>query len=141
MSKYRWCFKNDPNWKAPFYSKGRGRTMMVSDFIVQHPSSPFIQLSDDEWAKAISKYPSLAENEYEYIEKSPTSIITLDGSNYFDNPAIIHQFRRLFQIIEFKEEYKNHAIEVIVDNATTHSAKSYNLRDFRKSNSILLSLR
>jgi hypothetical protein len=33
MSAKRWMFEND----HPFYNKGRGRSIMVSDFIVQHP--------------------------------------------------------------------------------------------------------
>ena len=34
---------------------------MCSDFLVQHPSFPFFELSESEWEKAILKYPSLTE--------------------------------------------------------------------------------
>ena len=46
---------------------------------------------------------------------------------------ILCQVERLFQLIEFKENYKNHQIEVLVDNARTHTAKSYSLQDFGKN--------
>ncbi len=42
-----------------FFTKGRGKSWMVSDFLVAHPSSPFFSLNEDEWTKATSKYPSL----------------------------------------------------------------------------------
>lgn len=37
-----------------------------------------------------------------------------------------------FNWLEFKQEYKNHTIECVVDNARTHSAKSHLLLDFGK---------
>ena len=40
----RWLFDD----AAPFFSKGNGRSVMVSDFIVQHPSGPFFQLNEKE---------------------------------------------------------------------------------------------
>lgn len=45
--------------EAPFHSKGRGRSNMVSDFLVQHPSGPFFNLSHTEYQKALVKYPQL----------------------------------------------------------------------------------
>jgi hypothetical protein len=47
--------------------------------------------------------------------------------------TILQQFERLFQLFEFKEQYKDHTIECIVDNARTHTAKSHSLLDFGKS--------
>jgi hypothetical protein len=47
--------------------------------------------------------------------------------------TILEQFERLFQLLEFKEQYKGHTIECIVDNARTHTAKSHSLSDFGKS--------
>ena len=41
--------------KDPFISKGRGRSLMVSDFLVAHPSGPFFQLSDIEWDNCMKK--------------------------------------------------------------------------------------
>jgi hypothetical protein len=39
----------------------------------------------------------------------------------------------LFQLLEFKEQYKGHTIECVVDNARTHTAKTHSLFDFGKS--------
>ena len=35
-------------------------------------------------------------------------------------------------MLEFKQAYKGHRIEIIVDNARTHTTKMYSLQDFRK---------
>ena len=42
-----------------FFSKGRGRSHMVSDFLVEHLSEPFFELSEDEWKQAAAKYKTL----------------------------------------------------------------------------------
>ena len=34
------------------------------------------------------------------------------------------------KLIKFKREYEGHAIEICVDNATTHSPRDYSLHDF-----------
>ena len=52
VSAKRWTVE-DP---TPFFSKGRGRLHMVSDFIVQHPSGPFSFLSDVEFALAAKSF-------------------------------------------------------------------------------------
>ena len=36
-------------------------------------------------------------------------------------------------MLEFKQDYKQHQIDIIVDNARTHTAKAYSLQDFGKS--------
>ena len=43
MSRKRWFFPNN----RPFYSKGKGRSIMVSDFIVQFPGDYIIKLRKD----------------------------------------------------------------------------------------------
>ncbi|CAF1254010.1 unnamed protein product [Rotaria sordida] len=35
---------------------------MVSDFLAQHPSGLFFELSEDEWKQAVTKYKSLSED-------------------------------------------------------------------------------
>ena len=45
----------------------------------------------------------------------------------------LHNSNAYFKLLHFKSEFKNHNIEVIVDNATTHTAKPYSLSDFGKS--------
>lgn len=54
----RWFFGN----KTPFLSKGRGRSNMVSDFLVQHPSGPFFSLSESQYKKALLKYPQVSNS-------------------------------------------------------------------------------
>ena len=58
--------------------------------------------------------------------------INLGYDMYFDNETIFNQFERLFQLLSFKTEYKEHDFEVIVDNTRTHSAKKINSHGFRK---------
>ena len=77
---------------SPFYSKGRGRSILVSDFIIQHPTCPFFELSDFEWQNATQMYPELLLDEYLYLPKTATRFIELNGSNYFDNDTILEQF-------------------------------------------------
>ena len=104
---------------------------MVSDFLVQHSSSPFFQLNKQEWMKAIQKYPELLkDNGIRYGKYSATVFAHLSVDSYFDNSVILFQFERLFKLLEFKEEYRNHTIDILVDNATTHTAKNYSIDDF-----------
>ncbi|CAF1532325.1 unnamed protein product, partial [Rotaria sp. Silwood1] len=129
VSAKRWLY----NDQAPFYSKGRGRSNMLSDFLVMHPSGPFFQLSPTEYDKALKKYPELdEEQEIDYVERSASASVHISSDAYFDNSTILAQFERLFKLLEFKECFNNHSIEIVVDNARTHSARAYNLLDFGK---------
>lgn len=130
VSSKRWIYNN----QAPFYSKGRGRSYMISDFLVMHQSGPFFQLSAAEYQNALLKYPELdEEDDIDYVKWSATGSICVGGDVYFDNASILTQFERLFKLLEFKQCFRNHRIEIIVDNARTHSARSYSLSDFGKS--------
>ena len=40
---------------TPFYSKARGKSIMMSDFLAMHESSPFCQLNPAEYEKAFRK--------------------------------------------------------------------------------------
>ena len=106
---------------------------MINDYLVQHPSGPFFSLSEKEYNHTITCYPSLLSdpNNISYDGYSATVGINGDEQGYFDNQTILAQFEHLFQLLLFKEEYKDHEIEV-VDNATTHSAQEYNVDDFGK---------
>lgn len=108
---------------------------MYSDFLVDHPSSPFFKLSDHEWSQAIVKYPSLIEPGVIFYEKnSCTASIQPGKEGYFNNETILSQFERLFQMLEFKTDFNHpvkHDIEVLVDNATTHTTLTVKLDDFR----------
>ncbi|CAF3478732.1 unnamed protein product [Rotaria sp. Silwood2] len=44
----RWFFKQN----TPTFSRGHGRSHMILDFLIQHPSEPFFELSEDEWKQA-----------------------------------------------------------------------------------------
>ncbi|CAF1525964.1 unnamed protein product [Adineta steineri] len=129
VSAKRWLYEN----RAPFYSKGRGRSKMLSDFITMHPCGPFFQISPAEYDKALEKYPELDdEQDVDYIERSASASILVGYDAYFDNATILTQFERFFKLLKFKTCFKSHDIEIIVDNARTHSARAYNLLDFGK---------
>jgi hypothetical protein len=53
----------------------------------------------------------------EYVPRTATASIHVGRDAYFDNQTILEQFERLFQLLEFKDEFKGHTVEVIVDNA------------------------
>ena len=40
------------------------------------------------------------------------------------------QFERLFQLISFKKDFKDHDFICIVDNARTHTASGFSINDF-----------
>lgn len=106
---------------------------MVSDFMVQHPSGPFFQLDEDEWRSALNEFPDLADDEgLRYEKYSATAMAYVGVDPYFDNATILLQFRRLFRLLKHKKAFENHQIELLVDNARTHTAKPFSLNDFGK---------
>lgn len=106
---------------------------MISDFIVQHPSGPFFQLNAKEWANAVKRYPDLLDDtDLRYEKYSATVTAHLGVDPYFDNSIILLQFERLFKLLKFKDEYRNHRVEILVDNARTHTAKPFSINDFGK---------
>ena len=107
LAPKRWFFKGN----TPFFSKDRGRSHMISDFLVQHPSGSFFERSENEWKQAIEKYPSLTfSGDVNYLDRTATASINIGTDAYFDNDTILDQFERLFQMLEFKQEYKNNQI-------------------------------
>ena len=120
--------------KTPFFSKGQGRSHMVSDFLVAHPSGPFFLLSQEEFDLAAKQYPSLKSdnNDLNFVNCSATAGINVGQGGYFDNDTILYQFERLFQLLSYKKDFKDHEIEIIVDSARTRSAKEYSINDFGK---------
>ena len=106
---------------------------MLSDFMVQHPSGPFFSLSHAEFKRACEKYPSLlSAGDLNYVENLATAGINVGQDGYFDNATILSQFERLFMLLSFKDGFKGHEIEVIVDNTRTHSARAYSINEFSK---------
>jgi len=120
---------------APFFSKGQGRSVMVSDFLVEHPSGEFFELNRNEWNNAIKEYPDLLyNNDLRYEERSATVTAHIGVDPYFDNSIILLQFERLFKLLKFKEAYRHHCFEILVDNARTHTMKDFSINDFGKGN-------
>ena len=116
---------------APFYNKGKERTIMCSDLLVMRPSGPFFSLTDKEYSEALKKYPNLNDNcDINYEKNSASAAINVGGDNYFDNENILSQFKRLFQLLPFKEEYKNHSFVCLVDNTGTRTAAEFSVNDF-----------
>ena len=107
---------------------------MVSDFIVLFPGCPFFELSEREYEKAVRAFPILDETKDLFLPRSATRFVELNGENYMDNEAILEQFERLFILLKFKEKYSNHDIEILVDNASTHTTKEFNISQIRKGN-------
>lgn len=118
---------------APLFNKGRGKSIMVSDFLVQHPSGPFFQLDEEEWKSALKEFSDLADDDgLRYQKYSATAMAYVGTDPYFDNATILLQFRRLFRLIKHKKAFQNHRVELLVDNARTHTAKPLGLNDFGK---------
>ncbi|CAF1560638.1 unnamed protein product, partial [Didymodactylos carnosus] len=82
VSPKRWFFEEN----TLFFSKDRGRSHMISDFLVQHPSGPFFELSENEWKEATAKYITLSvDSDVSYIDRTATASINMGTDAYFDN--------------------------------------------------------
>ncbi|CAF1497772.1 unnamed protein product, partial [Rotaria magnacalcarata] len=123
----RWIMPDN----APFYNKGKGRSIMYSDLLVMHQSGPFFSLTEKEYSEALKTYPNLNDDcDINYEKNSASAAIALGGDNYFNNQSVLNQFKRLFQLLPFKKEYKNHNFLCLVDNSRTHTATETHLNDF-----------
>jgi hypothetical protein len=129
VSRTKWMFPG----KEPLFSKGRKRSLMVSDFIINHPGGPFLVLSDDEWADACKVHPELLQDDtIDFSHHGPSAFIALNGDNYFDNDTILYQFERMFKLLKFKREFHGYNFEFLVDNATTHTTREFSIEKFAK---------
>ena len=80
---------------------------------------------------AVKKYLELlGDTDLRYEKYSATITAHLDVDSYFNNDIILLQFERPFKLIQFKEEYQHHKIEILVDNVRTHTAKQYSINGF-----------
>ncbi|CAF1939982.1 unnamed protein product [Rotaria magnacalcarata] len=105
---------------------------MCSDLLVMHPSGPFFSLTDKEYSEALKKYPHLNDDcDINYEKNSVSAAINVGGDNYFDNQDILSQFKCLFQLLPFKNEYKNHNFVCLLDNTITNTAADMHINDFR----------
>ena len=124
----RWIFSEETK---SFFNKGRGKSVMISEFLVSYSDNPFFQLSHEEWKAVVSQYLELTEEtDIDYIGKLASGSIQVGYDRYFDNNAIASQFTRFFKMLQFKKTYANHSIHVVVDNAKTHTAKEFSLDEF-----------
>jgi hypothetical protein len=125
MQSKKWLFPNN----SSFFNKGRGRSLMLSYFLVQHKYVDLFSLSEEEWKQAIADHPHLLEEDENMRYESFSADAYMEpGKNkdgYFDNEIILKQFERLFILLKYKTIFKNHKIVLIVDNARTHTAKKY----------------
>jgi hypothetical protein len=103
---------------------------------------PFFHLTEKEFKLACKKYPNLKDDiDSMFYENEASAQIVLDGVNYFNNDTILEQFERLFQMIEFCEVLKDYDIEILVDNATTHTSKAFNINDFQRIQDMIAQLK
>ena len=105
---------------------------MISDFIVAHLEMTCFELSEVGWNKAISEHPEL--NNDSYINKTATAIIEPSKNNYFDNDSILSQFERLLLCMNYSSIFKdnNYRVDILVDNATTHTKALIDAKMFNK---------
>lgn len=104
---------------------------MASDFLVMHSSGPFFSLNCKEFKEASDKYPDLNnDSDIIYEKRTASATMNIGGNTYFDNETILKQFERLFQLLYFKRDYKDHDFVCLVDNARTHTAAEYTVNDF-----------
>ena len=118
---------------SPMFNKGRGVSRMISEFIVAHPDLTCFELTEDEWNEAINENPELNNNEY--VRKTATRIIEPTKDNYFTNETILHQFKHLISCLKYSQAFKscNYRVDILVDNATTHTKASVDVSMFNKS--------
>jgi hypothetical protein len=53
----------------------------------------------------------------DYVLRTATASIHVGRDAYSDNQTILEQFERRFQLLEFKDEFEGHTVEIVVDNA------------------------
>ena len=108
---------------------------MVSAFIVMHHLVSIFELDEDEWQEAIENEPSLKTDDIlmNFYSRSANAWVEPKKDSYFDSDVIVRQFERLFKLLKFKNCFYNHDIEIIVDNARTHSAKIYDVMLLNKA--------
>ena len=83
----------------------------------------------------LRKYPDLVGEQkmVNYFENSANAwVYPTQEKDYFTSETILTQFETLFKLIEFKKEFVGHDIEILVENARTHTAKKYDLNLLHK---------
>jgi hypothetical protein len=94
----RWMFPE----LMPFFNKGRGRSIMVSAFIMLHFNENVFELDEDEWKEAVAFNPELNKNDdiLNYYNRSANAWIQPQKDNYMDNEVFFKYFSKMkLQII------------------------------------------
>ncbi|CAF0761633.1 unnamed protein product [Rotaria sordida] len=88
------------------------RCHMVSDFLVEHPSGPVFELSEDEWKQAVAKYKKLTvDSDVDYLSRTATASINIGTDAYFDNDTILNLRGKLpykVKLAEIHEKLAKH---------------------------------
>ena len=85
-------------------------------------------MDETEWAECLKENPQLNDlSIVEYEPRSANAGTVPSKDTYFTNETICEQFERLFVMLKYKRILKNHIIDLLVDNARTHTAKKYDL--------------
>ena len=106
---------------------------MLSMFIVQHNQCEVFQLDQTEFNQAIKENKKLLEkSDINYLKNSTNAWVEPKKDHFFNNCSILEQFERLFIMLKYKKAFQNCEIEVLVDNARTHSTKIYDANQFNK---------
>ncbi|CAF2847474.1 unnamed protein product [Rotaria sp. Silwood2] len=80
-----------------FFQKGHARQYMISDFLVQCPSGPLSELSENQWKQVVRKYQSLSvHGDVNYLDRTAMASINIRTGAYFDNGMMLGQFERSF---------------------------------------------
>ena len=110
---------------------------MLSYFTVCAEDSIF-EINEQEWNSAIKEHPELDEsqNQMSFFNRTASAWIEPGKDCYFNNEDILYQFERLFKLLKFKKAYENFEVEILVDNARTHTSKLYDLNNLNKHSSI-----
>ncbi len=111
---------------------------MMSGFLLDVPGMPMLELTQSEYNKAVSSEPFLAEKSTFsdfYLDRSATLLITPGKDSYLDNEAVIHQFKRFMILMKHSAFFKkaNFRVDILVDQATTHTKALVDLKMFSKS--------
>ncbi|CAM4799333.1 unnamed protein product [Rotaria magnacalcarata] len=119
----RWIMPDN----APFYNKGRGRSHDESTYKCGEITAKRWIMPDNVPFYNKGRGRSIMCSD---LLNSASAAIALGGDNYFNNQSILNQFKRLFQLLSFKKEYKSHNFLCLVDNSRTHTAAEIHLNDF-----------
>ena len=104
--------------KQPLLPKGRGRALMVSDFVDEH--NGFLELSQAQHEEAKRKYndPNFPCYSREILE------VGAEHEGYWTNDKFIEQLKKAVRIADFKYPEDQYTVVWIFDQSSNHRAFS-----------------